>query len=246
MPAELSQLELLQQDCWPLAITTLLSARSNIPELSKQQGMFFFGTPCHSQQGDLAAADVLQHVHSRMAGVRSAPLFTLSLISFYEGIRETKPGQQLPEIGLLLFRISRSNRDHSNPAFVGSCARGANLFHGPASNAVAVLLRMPQLSRDGSHVVLGPVRVLLRTQVAVADLQQPQHWAVDDEGAKFRKGEQLEDWGWDYSASTSDPKDPALGMRCCCPACKRRLSGWRRARLPADAMRQRDVVELVV
>lgn len=81
--------ELLRQDCWPLAITSLVSSHSEVPELRQQHGLFFFSTPNHDVGGDISSEAIMQYIKDRLAHKPVAPLYTNTLLGFYEGLQHT-------------------------------------------------------------------------------------------------------------------------------------------------------------
>ncbi|WIA16451.1 hypothetical protein OEZ85_013136 [Tetradesmus obliquus] len=147
----------------------------------------------------------------------SSPLFTRTLLGYYEGIRELLPAaqqQQQDEAGTMLYRVTLLDEAGScNPSFIGSLLRGANLGHGPASTVVTQEVDVPSLSHDRSSIEPGLVRVLMRTRIANNQRARrgpaavlPCGWATcyDELSSSFRMGEQMQEWLWDYCAVTSD------------------------------------------
>lgn len=192
----------------------------------------------------------MQYIKDRLAHKPVAPLYTNTLLGFYEGLQHTAAHSTAAHSGTQQYTAAHSSmrREHDmlysltladgrevDPGYVGTLLRGANLFHGPACCVESVPVRFPQLCSDGS-LSQGPARTLLRTRVAAERLQQPEQWAVDPGGHKFRMGQQLGEWGWDYAALVTDAADPLLRMPCFCPMCKRRLHGWNKAELPPESL----------
>lgn len=107
---------------------------------------------------------------------------------------------------------------------------------------VTEVVCLPVLSHDGSSFEPGPMRVLMRTRECIR--LEAGGWATCQDGKKFRMGEQLQEWLWDYDAVTGDPNDLCLQQRCFCPTCTGTLKGLHDAQPSAEELEPRYLMAL--